>query len=205
MVIKITTTLIHLARFTCIEMYWGARQYEKKARIVLQCESLLCAQEAPANGRPSRSDVSGPTSEPRTERVEQCRNLRNSVFCGIYTVQMKRSTKAVLFSGLIFPGLGHMVLKQYVRGSILMLAALIALAVIVKVATEQALAVIDSMASGEIPVDTGAMTELVSNSVSSADSSMVNYSLLVILVCWLIGMVDSYRLGNIQDKQNSPG
>jgi hypothetical protein len=118
---------------------------------------------------------------------------------------MKRSTKAVLFSGLIFPGLGHMVLKQYVRGSILMLATLIALAVIVKVATEQALAVIDSMASGEIPVDTGAMTELVSNSVSSADSSMVNYSLLVILVCWLIGMVDSYRLGNIQDKQNSSG
>ena len=86
-----------------------------------------------------------------------------------------------------------------------MLAALIALAVIVKVATDRALAVVDSMASGEIPVDTGALTELVSSSVSNTDSSMVNYSLIVILVCWLIGIVDSYRLGNIQDKQNSPG
>jgi hypothetical protein len=118
---------------------------------------------------------------------------------------MKRSTKAALFSGLIFPGLGHMILKQYLRGSILMLATLIALAVIVKVATDQALAVIDSMASGEIPVDTGAMSELVSDSVSSTDSSMVNFSLIVILACWLIGIFDSYRLGNIQDKQNSPG
>ena len=113
---------------------------------------------------------------------------------------MTTSIKAALLSGLVFPGLGHMVLKQYLRGSILMLAALIAFSTIVTVVTRRALTVIDSMESGEIPADTGAISELVSNSISSADNSIVNFSLLALAVCWLIGIIDSYRLGITQDK-----
>ncbi len=113
---------------------------------------------------------------------------------------MTTSIKAALLSGLVFPGLGHMVLKQYLRGSILMLAALIAFSTIVTVVTRRALTVIDSMNSGEIPADTGAISELVSNSISSADNSIVNFSLLALAVCWLIGIIDSYRLGITQDK-----
>jgi hypothetical protein len=112
---------------------------------------------------------------------------------------MTRSIKAALLSGLVFPGLGHMLLKQYLRGSILMLAALIASAAIVTVAVRRALTVIDSMNSGEIPVDTEAISELVSNSISSADNSIVNFSLLALAACWLIGIIDSYRLGITQD------
>jgi len=111
----------------------------------------------------------------------------------------------VLFSGLIFPGLGHMMLKQYLRGSILVLATLTALSVIVTVATRRALSVIESINSGEMPLDTGALTELAANSVSSADNSTVNISLFVIVACWLIGMIDSYRLGIIEEKSKSPG
>ena len=118
---------------------------------------------------------------------------------------MKRSTKAALFSGLIFPGLGHMILKLYLRGSILMLSALIALSVIVTVATRRALKVVESINSGEIPLDAGAITELASSSISSADNSTVNFSLIVIVACWLIGMIDSYRLGINLEKSKSQG
>jgi len=45
---------------------------------------------------------------------------------------MTKSTKAALLSGLIFPGIGHIVLKQYVRGSILALVALLAVSAMVK-------------------------------------------------------------------------
>jgi hypothetical protein len=93
-----------------------------------------------------------------------------------------------------------MVLKQYLRGSILMLSALIALSVIVTVATKRALTIVDSINSGEIPVETGAITELVSNSISSADNSIVNISVIVVGACWLIGIIDSYRLGITQEK-----
>jgi len=117
---------------------------------------------------------------------------------------MKRSTKAALLSGLIFPGVGHMVLKQYLRGSILMLAALIALSVIVTKAVKQALAVVDKINSGEIPLESVAITELVSQSTGGAEGSILNITVLVVGACWLIGIIDSYRVGINQEKQRTP-
>jgi len=113
---------------------------------------------------------------------------------------MKRSSKAALLSGLIFPGIGHIVLKQYLRGSVLMLFALIALSVVVTRIFQRALTIVDRINSGDIPVDTVAIAEMVSNSTSGADSFIENTALFVLGVCWLIGIIDSYRLGVAQEK-----
>ncbi len=113
---------------------------------------------------------------------------------------MTRSTKVALLSGLIFPGVGHMVLKQYLRGSVLMISALIASSVIVTVVIQRALTVVDHINSGDIPVETGAIAELVSNSTSGADSLIQNISVIVLGACWLIGIIDSYRLGIAQEE-----
>ncbi len=93
-----------------------------------------------------------------------------------------------------------MVLKQYLRGSILILFTLIALSVIVTGAIRRALSIVDSINAGEIPLESGAITALVSNSVSSADNLIVDISLIVVGACWVIGIIDSYRLGIIQEK-----
>jgi len=74
-----------------------------------------------------------------------------------YSAQMKRSSKAALLSGLIFPGIGHIVLKQYLRGSVLMLFALVALSVIVTRIYQRALTIVDRINSCDIPVDTSAI------------------------------------------------
>ena len=113
---------------------------------------------------------------------------------------MKKSTKATLLSGLVFPGIGHIVLKQYLRGSILILFALIASSVIFKVALTRALTIVDRINSGDIPIDSETITELVSNSASGTDSLVVNISLTILGACWLVGIVDSYRIGIKQDK-----
>ena len=106
-----------------------------------------------------------------------------------------RSTKAALLSGLIFPGIGHMVLKQYLRGSVLMLSALVAFSVIVTRLFQRALTIVDRINSGDIPVETGAIAEMVSNSTSGADNLIQNILGIVLGACWLIGIIDSYRLG----------
>ena len=108
---------------------------------------------------------------------------------------MMRSTKAALLSGLIFPGIGHMVLKQYLRGSVLMLSALVAFSVIVTRLFQRALTIVDRINSGDIPVETGAIAEMVSNSTSGADNLIQNILGIVLGACWLIGIIDSYRLG----------
>jgi hypothetical protein len=113
---------------------------------------------------------------------------------------MKRSSRAALLSGLIFPGIGHIVLKQYLRGSVLMLFALVALSVVVTRIFQRALTIVDRINSGDMPVDTGAIAEMVSNSTSGGDSFIENTALVVLGACWLIGIIDSYRLGVAQDK-----
>ena len=85
-----------------------------------------------------------------------------------------------------------------------MLAALIALSVIVTKAVKQALAVVDKINSGEIPLESVAITELVSQSTGGAEGSILNITVLVVGACWLIGIIDSYRVGINQEKQRTP-
>ena len=113
---------------------------------------------------------------------------------------MKRSSKAALLSGLVFPGIGHIVLKQYLRGSALVLSALVAFLIVVTRVFQRALTIVDRISSGEIPVETGAIAEMVSNSTSGADSFIENMAVIVLGVCWLIGIIDSYRLGVAQEE-----
>ena len=81
-----------------------------------------------------------------------------------------------------------------------MLFALVALSVIVTRIYQRALTIVDRINSGDIPVDTGAIAELVSNSTSGADSFIDNIAVIVLGACWLIGIIDSYRLGVALEK-----
>lgn len=62
------------------------------------------------------------------------------------------------------------------------------------------MSVIDSMTSGDIPIQSGDITELASSSISSADNTIVNVAFIVIIACWLVGIIDSYRLGLTREK-----
>jgi len=76
-----------------------------------------------------------------------------------------------------------------------MILALIASSVIVIEVIQRALTIVNRINSGEIPVETGAIAEMVSNSTGGADSLIQNISVIVLGACWLIGIIDSYRLG----------
>lgn len=93
-----------------------------------------------------------------------------------------------------------MVLKRYIRGSVLMLSALAALSVVVTEAINQVLTIIDRINSGEIPPEAGAIIELTSFPANGIENYILSIATLVVGVAWIIGIVDSYRLGTIQEK-----
>jgi len=115
---------------------------------------------------------------------------------------MTKSTKAALLSGLVFPGIGHFVLKHYVRGSILLLTTIIAMSIIVRIVFQQAQAIVDRVVSGEIPLETAAISELAASSSSDSDSFVSSAAMTVFLACWLIGIIDSYGVGIALEKEN---
>lgn len=60
---------------------------------------------------------------------------------------MNNSLKGALLSGLIFPGLGQVVLKRYKRGALIILAVLVCLSVVVVKAVQNALSILEKIES----------------------------------------------------------
>ena len=96
---------------------------------------------------------------------------------------MKKTEKAFLLSVLVFPGTGHVLLKRYIAGFSL---------IIMEIA--------DKIKSGEPSPDLSVILELLSHQSASAEVQSINTSMVVLLVAWLVGVVDSYRVGWYQNK-----
>lgn len=113
---------------------------------------------------------------------------------------MKKSTKAALLSGLIFPGVGHLYLGSRLRGYMLLALALVALWVSATVTYESAQQVAGKILSGEVPAESGAIERAISDATSATDSLESSIATVVLMACWLAGIMDSYRLGAAQEK-----
>ncbi len=114
---------------------------------------------------------------------------------------MKKTTKAVLLSAFVLPGLGHLFLKRYLAGAVLAIAALTALYVYVSGAVEHILQITEMIERGELQPDVEVITELVSRQPVGADARLINIAWAVLIIAWLIGIVDSYRVGRLQENE----
>ncbi len=113
---------------------------------------------------------------------------------------MNKSNKAALFSALVFPGAGHFFLKRHVSGAVIACAALGGLYLIIANMLERAQEIADKILSGEVGLDIATITELVSQQSASNDSQLLDIAGAVLIISWLIGIADSYRVGRAQDK-----
>lgn len=113
---------------------------------------------------------------------------------------MSKSVKAVLFSALIFPGAGHFFLEKYIRGIVLTGITLVSLYFIIANIVERAQQIVDKILLGEVQPDIAVIAELVSQQPTGADAEFLNYVWTALIIAWLTGMADSYRVGRGQDK-----
>ncbi|MES2673996.1 MAG: hypothetical protein V4660_07120 [Pseudomonadota bacterium] len=114
---------------------------------------------------------------------------------------MQKSTKAALYSAFVFPGVGLFWLKQYGRGSIFFIPALIATLYIMNGLL---------LVSGELNAKAALNPEIyldVTFLVSAITSSIVkNIPYLVqakwfFITAWLLSIASSYFVGLSQDKK----
>lgn len=106
---------------------------------------------------------------------------------------MKKPLKAVLISALIYPGLGHFLFRHYIVGTIIISSFSIPLFLLIgdiAVTTEQ---VISQVQRGEIPLEVSAISNAI---LMASGSSMQTLSLYtyVMIIAWLIGILDIYRV-----------
>lgn len=113
---------------------------------------------------------------------------------------MSHSIKAALLSALVFPGSGHLFLKQKARGYAILLTTFFCLWVIISDAYNQALKVVQKMQAQGMVVDMDRVSELSEMAAQNNDDMTSSLAIFLLLVCWLISIIDSYRLGKIMDQ-----
>jgi len=99
------------------------------------------------------------------------------------------ATKAALLSGLVFPGLGQMALRHYLRGLAFVAVALACTVHIVTTAVDEvmrSLPALDAADFADLPAASG------------GNAGPAGW---ILLLCWLWGVLDAYRLGDKLDRQ----
>jgi hypothetical protein len=113
---------------------------------------------------------------------------------------MKLSLKAALLSGLAFPGTGHFILKQYLRGLIFFLPSLISLLYLLRYSVNKANALAAQIAQGNIPLDAAVIGKAITASPAGTELAQLEIAAWILLVSWLLGIVDSFRQGQLADR-----
>lgn len=109
--------------------------------------------------------------------------------------------KSALLSAFVFPGTGHFYLKRHITGAVLAGTAFIALYFMITTALERAQQIVDKIQSGEIQPDIVVITELVAKQPTGTDARLTTIATAVLVIAWLVGVVDSYRIGRLQDSR----
>lgn len=118
---------------------------------------------------------------------------------------MTKSMKAALLSALVFPGAGHFFLKRHIRGIILTSTTIASLYFLIAGVVEKALHIVDKIQRGEVQPDVAAITDLVTAQPTGSEMHVITIASYVLMIAWVIGIVDAYRIGLIQAKAKAPG
>lgn len=113
--------------------------------------------------------------------------------------KMRNALKAAFLSGLVFPGLGQLVLRHHKRGIALMLVVFACLMAIVVKGVQQSLAILEKIASEGGVINLNTISNAASQASTTSSSLIFNLGLLLIIIGWMIGVVDAYRIGKQKD------
>jgi hypothetical protein len=114
---------------------------------------------------------------------------------------MNNSLKGALLSGLIFPGLGQVMLKHYKRGAVLVFVVTASVLAFIIKAVQQAFTILEKIESESGAIDISTISNAATQVSTTSESLIFKLLLWLIIFCWVIGVVDAYRIGRIKDSE----
>jgi hypothetical protein len=116
---------------------------------------------------------------------------------------MRLSLKAALFSAFVLPGSGHFLLRKHVQGALLSGVTFLCIWALLSTALEKAQEISLKIQSGEIPLDITRITDEVTKQTAGGGTQLTDIATYLLGICWLVGIVDSFRVGRLLDKGDS--
>jgi TM2 domain-containing membrane protein YozV len=116
---------------------------------------------------------------------------------------MKVSYKAALLSTFVFPGVGHLYLKRYWRGLVIMFFVFTGLGYMIWSATIAALNVLDDamvkMQGGTTNLQE--LSDIVGSKMLTTDP--YHDAVFYVIICfWIFAIIDAYRIGKQREFQD---
>ncbi|HVO65816.1 MAG TPA: DUF5683 domain-containing protein [Syntrophales bacterium] len=107
---------------------------------------------------------------------------------------MKSPVKAALLSGVVFPGLGQIYLKRYMRGLTIIIPVILGLILIIGMAAIGALESLMKIQAegGKADMDTILNLAATYSKTNAVYSEII---FLFIVCCWFFSVIDAYRIG----------
>ncbi|MCP4269392.1 MAG: hypothetical protein GY777_28110 [Candidatus Brocadiaceae bacterium] len=114
---------------------------------------------------------------------------------------MRKSLKGALLSGLVFPGYGQFIMKHYIRGIVLMLTCLTGLVVIGVKVRQQIFIILEKIEYVDGAIDMSEIINAVNLEDTTPGDGIYRIASLLLLFCWIIGIIDAYRIGWRKDLE----
>ncbi|MFB2779099.1 hypothetical protein ACE017_08005 [Shewanella mangrovisoli] len=115
---------------------------------------------------------------------------------------MKKALTAGLLSAFIAPGSGHFYLKHKRSALVFFSLAVISLMLLLMQIYQVAQVIALEIQNGTLPLDVGVISAEITQQTQSTMAN-ANELLYGFLLCWLVALLDSIRLGLKQDKQDA--
>jgi hypothetical protein len=116
---------------------------------------------------------------------------------------MNSSIKGACLSGLVFPGLGQIAQRHYMRGIVLISIVSACLIMILVDASRKINTILANINSSNTGLDITSILKEIHTSSAGGDILTMNTLSALIFGCWVIGIVDSYLSGKMIDSQNA--
>ncbi|WP_426414688.1 DUF6677 family protein [Aestuariirhabdus sp. LZHN29] len=116
---------------------------------------------------------------------------------------MRKPIQAALLSALVFPGAGHLLLKRYTHGSLLVAVAMLSLYFLLSASIDMAQEIAVRIQRGDIALDGVSLREAVS-SLSASNGQALDVPAMLYMVSWIMGVVSSYCAGReVENMSNN--
>ncbi|MCF8055350.1 MAG: hypothetical protein K9K37_01765 [Desulfocapsa sp.] len=116
---------------------------------------------------------------------------------------MNNGLKGMLFSALIFPGAGQILLARYVRGAVFFVVAFISGLLCVTGVVRQAVLILQDLAARGEVITIPKVMSIVADISTYASSIFIKIALLILFCCWFYSVVDAWQIGKKMDAKQA--
>jgi len=116
---------------------------------------------------------------------------------------MKKPMKAALLSALVYPGVGQLICQAYWRAFGLVVIFSVAVYYYVEEVVSKYQPLVDKVKSGEVALNSQALVAEITKNPIIFDHQLVSTLTCILITCWLVGIIDAYRLGIKKDANAS--